>query len=258
MNPTLKGFLRNLNRYFGALGIDLRAILSLRNLPLYMRHRALWKRQGGAITRSRMMLRDYSRRAGTANGHYFHQDLLVAGFVSKRNPKRHIDVASRVDGFVAHVASFREIEVVDIRPLEKSEHENIKFVQADVMNPQELGETDSLSCLHALEHFGLGRYADPIDVSGHIKGAGQLAGMLASGGTMYISVPIGMNDEVHFNAHRVFHPQSILAIPSIAEQMKMTRFDYVDDSGRLHLDVAVEDAIGRTKYGCGIYTFQKM
>ena len=40
-------------------------------------------------------------------------------------PKRHIDVGSRVDGFVAHVASFREIEVFDVRPLEKSIHQNI-------------------------------------------------------------------------------------------------------------------------------------
>ena len=55
--------------------------------------------------------------AGAASGHYFHQDLLVARDVFARNPTRHIDVGSRVDGFVAHVASFREIEVVDIRPL---------------------------------------------------------------------------------------------------------------------------------------------
>jgi hypothetical protein len=32
------------------------------------------------------------------------------------------------------------------------------------------GYCDSLSCLHALEHFGLGRYGDPIDPRGHEKG----------------------------------------------------------------------------------------
>ena len=58
-----------------------------------------------------------------------------AKLIYDNKPKRHVDIASRVDGFVAHVAVFREIEVVDIRPLEKSEHDNIKFVQADLMNP---------------------------------------------------------------------------------------------------------------------------
>jgi len=28
-----------------------------------------------------------------------------------------VDIGSRVDGFVAHVASFREIEVFDVRPI---------------------------------------------------------------------------------------------------------------------------------------------
>ena len=32
-------------------------------------------------------------------------------------PEKHVDVGSRVDGFVAHVASFREIEVFDVRPI---------------------------------------------------------------------------------------------------------------------------------------------
>lgn len=40
-----------------------------------------------------------------------------------------------------------------------------KFKQADLVRPVEgmAGYCDSLSCLHALEHFGLGRYGDPID-----------------------------------------------------------------------------------------------
>ena len=85
-----------------------------------------------------MILFDYSGNAGDQTGHYFHQDLLVAKFINDNKPKRHVDVASRIDGFVAHVASFREIEVLDIRPLPKSQHKNIKFKQTDLMNPQNL------------------------------------------------------------------------------------------------------------------------
>src|ERR1700712_792104 len=60
-----------------------------------------------------------SEESGTASGHYFHQDLLVARRIFERRPERHVDVGSRIDGFVAHVASFRSIEVFDIRPLNK-------------------------------------------------------------------------------------------------------------------------------------------
>jgi len=47
------------------------------------------------------------RKAETASGHYFHQDLLVAGKIFKNNPIKHVDIGSRMDGFIAHVASFR-------------------------------------------------------------------------------------------------------------------------------------------------------
>ena len=61
-----------------------------------------------------MLLQDYSDNAGQNKGHYFHQDLLVAKMIYDTKPRRHIDIGSRLDGFVAHVASFREIEVFDI------------------------------------------------------------------------------------------------------------------------------------------------
>lgn len=205
-----------------------------------------------------MVLSDYSDDAGTAKGHYFHQDLLVAGFIHKDNPNRHVDIGSRVDGFVAHVATFREIEVVDIRNLNSSIHKNIKFKRADFMSSNNLGKTDSLSCLHALEHFGLGRYSDPIDVKGHEKGLTNLVNLLENDGKLYLSFPIGDSDEVHFNAHRVFHPKSVLKFNSIKNQTNLIRFDYVDDFGELHLKKSPDDAVGKVKYGCGIYTFKKL
>ena len=39
--------------------------------------------------------------------------------------------------------------------------------------------------------------------------------------------------------------------------MKLTRFDYVDDQGNLHLNTSVDNAVGKNQYGCGIYTFKK-
>ena len=119
------------------------------------------------------ILADKKTESGRIKGQYFHQDLLVAQRIFEKTPIRHIDVGSRVDGFVAHVASFRKIDVFDIRPLE-SKVDNIQFIQDDFINPVNAidNSTDSLSCLHALEHFGLGRYGDPIDAYGHVKAPG--------------------------------------------------------------------------------------
>ena len=126
------------------------------------------------------------------------------------------------------------------------------------MKPQNLGKADSISCLHAIEHFGLGRYGDPIDVEGHTKGITNLVNLVSNGGRLYISFPIGQKDEVHFNAHRVFHVSSILKHPSIKRYMKLIRFDYVDDNGELRQDLSVKSVKTGTRFGCGIYTFEKI
>ncbi len=245
-------------RILGLIGINIRDILALKNYFRFRRDRKEWLRQGGQITKNFIQLKDYFSNAGQNKGHYFHQDLLVAKMINDTKPKRHVDIGSRLDGFVAHVASFREIEVIDIRPLEKSSHQNIKFIKADMMNPLKVPKTDSLSCLHAIEHFGLGRYNDPIDIDGHIKGICNLVSMLEKNGILYISFPIGKTDEVHFNAHRVFHPKSILKNHIIKSQMELIRFDYVDDLGDLHLNCKIESTLGKLNYGCGIYTLKKL
>ena len=259
MNRRLKKILRPFAISLLNLGFDPRKVISLKFYPKFKKDKSQWLKQGGKITHNFMILSDYADNAGTSKGHYFHQDLLVAKLINEHNPKRHVDIASRVDGFVAHVASYREIEVVDVRPLEKSIHENIKFRQADLMKPQDLKKTDSLSCLHAIEHFGLGRYTDTIDVDGYNKGITNLVTLVEESGRMYVSFPIGTSDEVHFNAHRVFHPSTILKHPSIEKNMRLIRFDFVDDNGDLHLSKSIEDVVALdTQFGCGIYTFEKV
>lgn len=213
---------------------------------------------GGSISHRYPIWADYRKQAGSASGDYFHQDLLVASFIYDSSPRNHIDVGSRVDGFVAHVAAFRKIQVLDIRPLTPLGHPNIEFIQADLMSGSGLlPAVDSLSSLHAIEHFGLGRYGDPIDPDGYQKGFCNLVAMLEVGGTLYISFPIGRQNETHFNAHRVFHPRDILQWRA-GKQLELVRFDYVDDSGNLHRNIDLLNQEIDVGLGCGIYTFKKI
>ncbi|MER9558734.1 DUF268 domain-containing protein [Mesorhizobium sp. M0323] len=247
-------------------GLDLETTFTvMAGIPGYLRDYVKFKRslretgERSKVSRLYPALLDKRASAGKASGHYFHQDIHVARLVLKHNPRRHIDVASRVDGFVSHVAVFREIEVVDIRPLETSE-KKIKFVQFDIMNPQ--GSqlvADSVSCLHAIEHFGLGRYGDTVRADGYKLGINSLASMVEVGGRLYISVPIGPQ-RVEFNAHRVFQANEIPKF--LAGLFALESFAYVDDLGVLH-EVSTFDA-GQAErsfgcnFGCGIYEFRRI
>lgn len=205
-------------------------------------------------------LADRYLESGVAEGHYFHQDLLVARKVFVQAPRRHLDVGSRIDGFVAHVATFREIEVLDIRPLDNVVR-NIRFLQSDLMAelPASLVACcDSLSCLHALEHFGLGRYGDPLRFDGHLRGFENLSRMLEPRGKLYLSVPIGPQ-RIEFNAHRVFAIRQVLDMA--ASDFTLDGFSFVDDAGRLHegqpLDETLIASNADCLYGCGIFEFTK-
>jgi len=205
------------------------------------------------------VLEDKLAEGGTMNGHYFHQDLYVAQQIYEANPQKHLDIGSRTDGFVAHVAVFREIEIIDIRPIH-SYVKNIVFRQADLMHlPEDLKNyCDSVSSLHAIEHFGLGRYNDPIDYFGYLKGIENITRILKSGGTFYFSVPIGPQ-RIEFNAHRVFSLEYLIRI--LTPDYFIRSFSYVNDRGDLIKNADLTEQSIQSNfscwYGCGIFTLIK-
>ena len=129
----MKNFFRRLYFFLYFLGIDARKMLALRFIGKYLRDRRAFVKKGGKVLKLDMELTGFKDSAGESQGHYFHQDLLVANQIFLNSPDRHIDIGSRVDGFVAHVASFREIEIMDIRDMPKSKHNNITFLRRDLM-----------------------------------------------------------------------------------------------------------------------------
>lgn len=245
-------------------GISPIDLFHLRDLGNFIRDRGAFEREMAKTEvkwpiESYPILGDRYASSGNASGHYFHQDLLVAQKIFLANPQKHVDIGSRVDGFVAHVASFREIEVFDIRPMEMS-IPNVRFVKMDLMEggSDYTDYADSISSLHAIEHFGLGRYGDRIDVNGHIKGLDNIYRMLKKHGTFYLSVPIG-RQRVEFNAHRVFSPRYLLDL--LRGRYEILSFSYVDDAGALHPNAALDEvALAKDfdcEYGCGIFELRK-
>ena len=104
-------------------------------------------------------------QAGVLDEHYFLQDIWMAKQVKMNGLNEHFDIGSRIDGFIAHLLSMNiVVTLIDIRRL-VIDIENLKFVQGDATDLISIadGTLSSLSSLHAIEHFGLGRYGDDID-----------------------------------------------------------------------------------------------
>jgi len=211
------------------------------------------------ITKLYPITLDKYKTGGLLAKHYFEQDLFVAQRIFKNNPQRHVDIGSRVDGFVAHVAAFRKIEIIDIRPMDRPIR-NVISRQADLMRlPSELiNYTDSISSLHVLEHFGLGRYGDPIDINGYIKALDNIYLILKEGGKFYFSVPIGKQG-VEFNAHRIFNVQYLTTL--LKTKYNIDQFNYIDDNDFLHHDVDPFSADAKNsfgcRFGCGLFELSK-
>jgi len=119
---------------------------------------------------------------------------------------------------------------------------------------------DSISSLHAVEHFGLGRYGDNIDFEGYLKGLNNIYKILKVGGIFYFSAPIG-KQRIEFNAHRVFSMTYLLEL--LEAKYKIIDFSYVNDKGDLFEKVDLRDK-EKVKnnfgcfYGCGIFELEKL
>jgi hypothetical protein len=238
-----------------------RLIRALRDWPCYVRERSAFRRMPGASDmpwgRELPILGERNESSG-ALGAYFLQDLTVARWIYQTNPRRHVDVGSRLDGFIGSLAAFREVEVLDIRP-QPLPVPNVRFHQLDLMQPlpeEWLACTDSLSCLHTIEHFGLGRYGDELDPAGHLAGIERLQAMVAPGGMLYLSTQIG-RERIEFNAHRVFSPQTLMSWFSDGWEIQRTAL--IDD--QLMLSTAEGDAAlleASCETGVGIVAARKM
>jgi hypothetical protein len=247
----------------GQFGIDPRVFLrSLRGLPIYLSDWVSFRKGFTGNMKFMPCLHDRYEEGGATKSEYFWQDLLVARAIHSAKPVKHVDIGSRVDGFVAHVASFREIEVVDVRPISTA-IPGVVFRQADLMNPTDLptvagGYCDSLSCLHAIEHFGLGRYGDPINPQGYQRGIANMAQLLRPGGTFYLSTPIGQ-ERVEFNANWVFDPHSIVRCAEAARMTLQKLILITPDQGAQNsaIDAATLAALALPHYQLGLFIFIK-
>ncbi|MBQ2885475.1 MAG: DUF268 domain-containing protein [Alphaproteobacteria bacterium] len=148
--------------------------------------------------------------AGTMSN-YFWQDLWAAKLIYKSGIKKHFDIGSRIDGFIAHLLAMDiEVSIIDIREF-PGEVENLHTIVDDATSLKQVEDNsiESMSALCSLEHFGLGRYGDPIDPESCFKCFAEIQKKIKKSGHLYIALPIG-KEKVEFNAHRVFYATTVI------------------------------------------------
>jgi hypothetical protein len=242
-------------------GIAPRNLLkSIGAMPRYVRDWRLFRRVYSGPMTLLPCLHDWDVKVDATHNEYFWQDVIVARWVFEARPRKHVDVGSRIDGFIAHVASFREVEMFDVRPVSRTVP-GITFTRADMMQPLQgafEGYCDSLSCLHAIEHFGLGRYGDPVDSLGHERGLANMAHLVAPGGSFYLSTPIG-RERVEFNANRVFDPRTLIRCAQ-SNRLELERLTLITADGVVTTEELSDSNLQRlaeADYNLGLFTFRK-
>lgn len=238
----------------------LRLIKKIKGLPFFIINLGRYERLRRAgyfkfrLLDARYASYDRFGKAANVDGHYFLQDLWAAEFLHKNNIKEHVDIGSRLDGFIAHILLFCKVAYIDILPLD-IRIDGLSFRQGSILNlPFEDNSVNSLSSLHVIEHIGLGRYGDPVDPDGYMKAAGELARVLKPGGHLLMSTPVGGRERLCFDTQRIFDPQTIL---DAFKPLRLVEFLLIDDKGKGIIKDASMDCARRCNYGCGLFVFTK-
>jgi hypothetical protein len=250
MKRKLKSFARNWVIAF----LYPKPVIGLLYLPRFISHWIKYARIKGAqeigLLDIQPCLGDWSKYT-PFDAHYFYQGGWLARQLSVTKPVQHVDIGSSALT-MSVLSALTNTIFVDYRPL-KAFLSGLVPVAGDILRlPFSSDSVDSLSCLHVIEHIGLGRYGDPLDPQGSSKAALELQRVIKRGGRLFISLPVG-RERVCFNAHRIHSPDSIVKMFS---QLKLVEFSYVDDEGRL-MECRMPSSASDLQYGCGLFVFEK-
>jgi SAM-dependent methyltransferase len=235
---------RSGSRALREAGLETRGLLRLlRDLDAY-------RRAGGAepvdLRDLRLCGSDRTERT-PFDAHYVYQDRWAFERVHAGGAPLHVDVGSRVD-FIAMLGAVTRVVFVDLRP-PAGGFSGVSPVRADILRlPFPDRSLHSLSCLHVAEHIGLGRYGDPLDPAGTAKAMAELARVVAPGGDLYLSLPVG-RPRLRFNAHRVLDPARVR---DVFPAFDLAEFSGVDDEGRFRVGIRPED-LAPCRYACGMF-----
>lgn len=245
-----------IKRFIKVLGFH--RLTNLGRLPLFIRDYVRFKKQTFShkkrfTLRTRDLYPCIEDRSKTHafDAHYIYHPAWASRIIAETRPRKHVDISSSLS-FVTIASAFVPIDFYDYRPAD-IRISNFKPQHADINNlPFGSYSVKSISCMHVIEHIGLGRYGDVIDYDGDLKAIRELKRVVEFGGDLLIVVPIG-KARIEYNAHRIYSYAQIL---SLFDGYSLENFGFVTDK-----DVFIENCdplITRYQsYGCGCFWFKR-
>jgi len=203
--------------------------------------------------KDRMLCLDDDTELTQFDRHYVYHPAWAARILKRIDPEVHIDIGSSLF-FASVVSAFTPVKFYDFRPADVR-LSGLEVHEANLTDLQfEDRSIGSLSCMHVIEHIGLGRYGDGLDPNGDLKAMSELQRVLAAGGHLLFVVPVGQ-PKVVFNAHRVYsYDQVVEQFPDLM----LKEFALIPQHGSRGLVIgASKECVSQESYGCGCFWFSR-
>lgn len=199
-------------------------------------------------------LDDNTETTGIDTQYEYHQ-AWAARCLAKIKPKKHVDISSKIT-FNVVTSAFVPIDFYDYRPAPIHNLSNLSCAKANLTELSfEDNSIESLSCMHTIEHVGLGRYGDEINPEGDLKAIGELKRVVKKGGNLLFVVPIG-KPRIQYNAHRIYSYEMIM---DYFKDFELIEYSLIPDNA---IDIgmvynASKELTDKQKYACGCFWFRK-
>ena len=186
------------------------------------------------------------------DAHYIYHPAWATRIIKKIDPGKHIDISSTLH-FCSTISAFFKTEFYDYRPAILS-LSNLQSKKGDLNNlPFKSNSVECISCMHTIEHIGLGRYGDKLDPDGDLKAINELQRVIKVGGHLLLVIPVG-KPRIQFNAHRIY---SYEMIHSFFEDFELLDFSLVKDD-QTFIENANSTMVIEQNYGCGCFWYKKI
>jgi SAM-dependent methyltransferase len=186
--------------------------------------------------------------------HYIYHPAWAARVLAETKPLEHVDISSTLN-FASLISAFIHVRFYDFRPADLQLN-NLKTGESNIINlPFDDESIISLSCMHVVEHVGLGRYGDSLDPNGDVKAMSELKRVLAKDGNLLFVVPVG-KPKVMFNAHRIYSYEQIMEYFQGLRLINFTLISEKMEDGGLNSKATAFD-VWNQNYGCGCFWFKK-